>query len=93
MYELYTRAFGLIVPILLIFFLGLYMPKLVRREIFFGVRIPLDRLGTDSVRKIARWYRNNYLIMGGLLSLALIAVVLIEENPMIYTIGFFVVLI
>jgi uncharacterized membrane protein len=91
--ELILRVLVLIVPIAVIFYLGLFMPRLVRKEIFFGVRIPRDRLETDAVRAILLDYQRLYRIFGGLLALGLTAAVLYKENPPFYTLGFFLLMI
>lgn len=75
--------------IFFLFFLGLFMPKLVRREIFFGARIPPDRIGTDSVKKISAWYRNSYLLLAGAFSLLLLGACFVSASPVPILIGVF----
>jgi uncharacterized membrane protein len=45
----------------MLFFLGLLLPRLVRRDILFGIRVPLDSLRLPSVRRLFRIYTAAYL--------------------------------
>lgn len=52
-----------------IFLLGLLMPELVRREIFFGIRMPEEYRGREDFIALQRRYRRNF-ILSSLLYLA-----------------------
>jgi uncharacterized membrane protein len=89
MSETLLRIVSIAPTIFFLFFLGLFMPKLVRREIFFGARIPPDRIETDSVKKISAWYRNSYLLIAGAVSLLLLGVCFVSASPIPILIGVF----
>ncbi|WMJ79861.1 DUF1648 domain-containing protein [Clostridium sp. MB40-C1] len=81
------------VPVLLIlFFLGIYMPNLTRKEIFFGIRIPEDIIDTPEIIRFKRQYIKNYLLICGLLLLVIVGAVIYSKNEIVFVIGIFIYL-
>ncbi|MCY6959175.1 DUF1648 domain-containing protein [Clostridium brassicae] len=81
------------VPVLLIlFFLGIYMPNLTRKEIFFGIRIPEDMISTPEIIQFKKQYIKNYLLVCGLLLLVIVGAVIYSKNEIVFVIGIFIYL-
>lgn len=75
---------------LILFILGVLMPKLMRKEIFFGVSIPEDKVNDLKLMDIKKLYLKKYsLICGGFL-IVLMAVLFYSKSPIIATIGVFI---
>lgn len=89
MSETLLRLVSIAPMIFLVFILGLLMPKLVRKEIFFGVRIPANRIETAPAKKISAWYRNYYLLLAGTVSLLLLGACFVSASPVPILIGVF----
>ena len=76
------------VPIVLIvFFLGIYMPNLTRKEIFFGVRIPEDKRETTEVVGLKKQYIKNYLLICGLFLLAMLILAIYTKSENVFGVG------
>ncbi len=88
MSESLIRLVSIAPTVLILFLLGLFMPKLVRREIFFGVRIPPEQIETPSLQKISAWYRNSYLLLAGSVSLFLLGYTYISSDFIVSVFGF-----
>ncbi|WP_027623071.1 DUF1648 domain-containing protein [Clostridium lundense] len=77
-----------IFTLLIIFFLNLFMPRLTRKEIFFGVRIPEKELDNIKLKTAESIYIKICLIFGipyiAILSYLMYAY---TENPLIFTFG------
>lgn len=82
-----------VIPILVIFTVGVLMPILTRKEIFFGVRIPYDRAGNEALNSFkAKYYREYVSIMGIYTIIFGYLVFNYPENQFIYVPGIFIMI-
>lgn len=82
---------NMIVPIIVVFFMGLLMPFLSRREIFFGVRIPYEKAGDPRLKRIRDEYLKEYgLIVGVFTALFIFLGLKFKNNELIYVLGIFI---
>lgn len=73
--------------------LQIYMPKLVRKDIFFGVRIPEDEINNDELKDIYKSYVKN-LLLSNIVVIILVSVLLVNiESETIAGISIFGILI
>ncbi|MCY6370043.1 DUF1648 domain-containing protein [Clostridium ganghwense] len=78
---------------IILFILGVCMPNLTRKEIFFGIRIPKDKAKDSQLINLKREYVKKYLLIcGGFLAILIVAL-FYSKNPMIPTIGVFIYII
>ncbi|KAJ49554.1 putative membrane protein [Clostridium tetanomorphum] len=85
--QIYYILYNVIV-LLIIFFLQLFMPKLTRKEIFFGVRIPEKELDNIKLKNIESSYIKICLILGiPYIILLTYLMYTYIENPLIFILG------
>lgn len=78
---------NMIIAVLFIFFLGIVMPDLTRKNIFFGVTIPEEILGSPELNKIKKDYRIKYIGICGLYLIAYIAVLFMSRQHALKALG------
>lgn len=83
MYRIIAINIPHIITIFFIFFIGLFMPYLTRKEIIFGVRIPEGLRDHAEVARIKKIYTRNYLLSVGITSLFFIILLLFRTDPII----------
>lgn len=76
--------------ITIMFILGLIYPKISRKEIIFGVKIPLEQLGEVEVKKILKNYYKKYLEICGSYYLIFIITLIIKTNNLVINLGFII---
>lgn len=77
----------------ILFILGVLMPNLMRKEIFFGVSIPEDKVNDSKLMDFKKQYVKKYsLVCGGFL-IVLITALFYSKSPIIPTIGVFIYII
>ena len=79
-----------IIIILFIFLFGLFIPRLTRKEIILGVRIPQAFRDHDEVRRIKKSYTRNYMLIIGLPSIVIIVLQLMKIPPIIHVLSILV---
>jgi len=75
-----------------VFLLGLFMPRLVREDILFGVRIPQDRLKSPSAAGLRGLYTRCYLAFSIPVSVFMAWHIFDTENIFWFSLGFFFLL-
>jgi len=76
----------------IVFFLGLFMPRLVREDILFGVRIPQDFTKSSAAAGLRRLYTQCYLAFSIPVSVFMAWHIFDKENIFLFSLGFFVLL-
>jgi len=76
----------------IVFFLGIFMPRLVREDILFGVRIPQDRVNSPSAVRLRKLYSRYYLAFSIPVSVFMAWQIFETGNILLFSLGFFVLL-
>jgi uncharacterized membrane protein len=83
-----------VIPIFVfLLILQIYMPKLVRKDIFFGVRIPEDEIDNDELKDIYKSYVRN-ILLSNIVVIILVSILLLNiESEILSGISIFGILI
>ncbi|WP_461205246.1 DUF1648 domain-containing protein [Clostridium sp. DL1XJH146] len=81
----------LFMPVYIILFvIGLIMPAVSRKEIFFGIRLPREELHNPELDRVKKEYQITYVLMFVVFILIFILLSLFIELPLVSTIMIFV---
>lgn len=75
------------VVLITLFIMGLLMPELTRKEIFFGIRIPEGTGEKDELKAIKIDYKRNYVLSCGIYIVLLVAAMAYFNSVFIFTFG------
>ncbi len=85
------KTLMLFMPVYIILFvLGLIMPVVSRKEIFFGIRLPREQMDNPELEKVKKEYQKTYLLMFVVFIIIFILLSLFIDLPLVSTIMIFI---
>jgi len=80
------------ITLLILLIMQLFMPKITRKNILFGVKIPEEKMNTDEVKNIVKGFKRENLMVGIPALIIISLLIYYIDNTYVFTLSTFIYL-